>query len=106
MTIGFATKAVHSGQDPDPSTGAVIPPISLSTTFEQAAAGVHKGYEYSRAGNPTRKALETALAALENGTHGNYSVFSKNSILLLFRECRYKYNRFSSFDWISHCFCK
>ncbi|KAI9199299.1 Cys/Met metabolism PLP-dependent enzyme-domain-containing protein [Polychytrium aggregatum] len=65
----FATRAIHAGQEPDPVTGAVIPPISLSTTFAQEAAGVHKGYDYSRAGNPTRTAFETAVAALENGKH-------------------------------------
>lgn len=69
-STGFATLAVHAGQEPDPSTGAVIPPISLSTTFAQAAPGVHKGYEYSRSGNPTRRNFETAVAALENGSFG------------------------------------
>ena len=54
----------------DPVTGAVIPPISLSTTFAQASAGEHKGFDYSRSGNPTRKAFETAVATLEGGKHG------------------------------------
>ncbi|KAJ3299357.1 hypothetical protein HK104_009209 [Borealophlyctis nickersoniae] len=67
---GFATLAVHAGQEPDPVTGAVIPPLSLSTTFAQAGAGIHKGYEYSRSGNPTRNAFETAVAALEGGKFG------------------------------------
>ncbi|KAJ3091182.1 hypothetical protein HK102_001419 [Quaeritorhiza haematococci] len=69
-TDGFGTVAVHAGQDPDPATGAVIPPISLSTTFQQDGVGGHKGYEYSRSGNPTRKAFETAVATLEKGKHG------------------------------------
>lgn len=68
--LSFGTRAIHAGQDPDPFTGAVIPPISLSTTFAQAAAGVHKGFEYSRSGNPTRQAFETAVASLERGKFG------------------------------------
>ncbi|KNE56132.1 hypothetical protein AMAG_01968 [Allomyces macrogynus ATCC 38327] len=67
---GLGTDAVHAGQDPDPVTGAVIPPISLSTTFKQRAAGQDSGYDYSRSGNPTRKAFETAVAALEHGKYG------------------------------------
>jgi cystathionine beta-lyase/cystathionine gamma-synthase len=66
---GFATRAIHAGQDPDPATGAVIVPIYQTSTFAQEAVGVHKGYEYARSGNPTRTALETALAALDGGTH-------------------------------------
>jgi cystathionine gamma-lyase len=68
--FGFGTNAVHAGQSPDPTTGAVIVPISLSTTFQQASPGVHKGYEYSRTGNPTRLAFEDNVAALENGSWG------------------------------------
>jgi cystathionine beta-lyase/cystathionine gamma-synthase len=56
-TLGFDTRAVHAGQEPDPTTGAVVPPISLSTTFAQHGVGRHLGYEYSRSGNPTRTAL-------------------------------------------------
>ncbi|KAI9593505.1 Cys/Met metabolism PLP-dependent enzyme-domain-containing protein [Syncephalis fuscata] len=67
---GFGTKAIHTGQHPDPATGAVIPPISLSTTFRQSAVGVHQGFEYSRSDNPTRHAFEEAVAALEGGQHG------------------------------------
>jgi cystathionine gamma-synthase len=67
---GFETLAIHAGQEPDPGTGAVVPPITLSTTFAQAAVGEHSGYEYSRSGNPTRTALETCLAALEGARHG------------------------------------
>ena len=67
---GFSTRAIHAGQDPDPSTGAVVTPISLSTTFAQEGVGNHKGYEYSRSGNPTRTAVETQIAALEEARHG------------------------------------
>jgi cystathionine gamma-synthase len=67
---GFATRAIHAGQDPDPATGAVITPIYQTSTFAQEAVGVHKGYDYARSGNPTRTALETALAALEGAAHG------------------------------------
>jgi cystathionine gamma-synthase len=67
---GFETLAIHAGQPPDPATGAVVPPISLATTFAQAAVGEHQGYEYSRSANPTRAALETALAALEDAPIG------------------------------------
>ena len=62
---GFETRAIHAGQDPDPATGAVVPPISLASTFAQEAVGEHRGYEYSRSGNPTRTALEVCAAALE-----------------------------------------
>lgn len=68
--LGFETRAIHAGQSPDPATGAVVPPISLSTTFVQSAPGVHQGFEYSRSGNPTRAALEACLASLENARHG------------------------------------
>jgi cystathionine gamma-synthase len=68
--LGFDTRAVHAGQDPDPATGAVVPPLSLSTTFAQHGVGGHQGYEYSRSGNPTRTALETCLASLEGARHG------------------------------------
>ena len=67
---GFETRAIHAGQDPDPVTGAVVPPISLSTTFAQSAPGEHGGYEYSRSGNPTRSALEACVASLEGAEHG------------------------------------
>ena len=67
---GFETAAIHAGQDPDPVTGAVVTPISLSTTFQQPEVGQHRGYEYSRSGNPTRTAYETQVAALEGATHG------------------------------------
>ncbi|MEE8555673.1 MAG: aminotransferase class I/II-fold pyridoxal phosphate-dependent enzyme, partial [bacterium] len=66
----FGTKAVHAGQAPDPSTGAIMTPIYQSSTFVQSAPGQHQGYEYARTGNPTRTALEANLAALESGGHG------------------------------------
>ncbi|MEP6464291.1 MAG: cystathionine gamma-synthase [Frankiaceae bacterium] len=69
-TVGFNTKAIHAGQDPDPATGAVVPPIYATSTYAQHGVGEHRGYEYSRSANPTRTALETALAAVEGGTRG------------------------------------
>ncbi|SMC31654.1 cystathionine gamma-synthase [Moheibacter sediminis] len=66
----FNTKTIHGNQQHDPSTGAVMTPIYQTSTFAQSSPGVHKGYEYSRAANPTRTALENALASIENGTHG------------------------------------
>jgi cystathionine gamma-lyase len=68
--LGFATRAIHAGQVPDPTTGAIMTPVYLTSTFVQASPGVHKGYEYSRTSNPTRKAYEDCLASLEEGTHG------------------------------------
>jgi cystathionine gamma-synthase len=71
VTDRFETLAVHAGAEPDPRTGAVVPPIQMSTTFKQdGVGGLRGGYEYGRSGNPTREALESAIAALENGTHG------------------------------------
>src|SRR5438045_7961437 len=67
---GFSTRAIHIGQDADPTTGATVVPIYATSTYTQAAPGQHKGYEYSRTGNPTRTALETCLAALEAGERG------------------------------------
>jgi cystathionine gamma-lyase len=68
--VKFETRAIHAGQHPDPSTGAVMTPVYLTSTYVQEAPGVHQGYEYSRTGNPTRSALEGNLASLEGGTHG------------------------------------
>ncbi len=68
--MGFSTKAIHAGNHPDPSTGAVTVPIYQTSTYAQEEIGKHKGYEYSRTQNPTRSALEENLAALEGGTHG------------------------------------
>ena len=61
----FETDAIHAGQETDPTTGAVVVPIYATSTYAQDAPGEHRGYEYSRTGNPTRRALEIALAALE-----------------------------------------
>ncbi|CAO3681226.1 unnamed protein product [Rhizopus stolonifer] len=70
MSTGFGTRAVHAAQHPDPTTGAVIPPLSLSTTYKQSAAGVHTGFEYSRSGNPNRNNFEEAIAQLEGAKYG------------------------------------
>jgi cystathionine gamma-synthase len=68
---GFATRAIHAGQDPDPATGAVVPPIHQVSTYKQdGVGGLRGGYEYSRSANPTRTALESALAAAERGARG------------------------------------
>jgi len=67
---GFGTRVIHAGQAPDPTTGAIMPPISLSSTYVQQSPGEHKGYEYSRSQNPTRYAWERCVADLEGGTRG------------------------------------
>src|SRR5215211_6999845 len=67
---GFDTRAVHVGQSPDEASGAVVTPITLSTTFAQTAVGEHRGFEYSRSANPTRTALEACVASLEGARHG------------------------------------
>jgi len=67
---GFETLAIHAGQDPDPTTGAIVVPIYQTSTYVQSEVGEHRGYEYSRSGNPTRTALETCLSALEGGRTG------------------------------------
>ena len=69
-SFGFATRAIHVGQDADPATGAVIVPIYQTSTYAQSEVGVHKGYDYSRTANPTRAALETCLASLDGGRFG------------------------------------
>jgi cystathionine gamma-lyase len=66
----LATRAIHAGQAPDPSTGAIMPPIYATSTYVQKSPGVHQGYEYSRTQNPTRMAYERCLADLESGSHG------------------------------------
>ncbi len=66
----FNTKVIHGGQQHDPSTGAVMPPIYQTSTYAQSSPGQHKGFEYSRTGNPTRQALEKSLASIEGGTYG------------------------------------
>ena len=67
---GFSTRAIHAGQKPDPTTGAVMTPIYATSTYAQESPGVNKGYEYARGKNPTREAFEACLADLEGGTHG------------------------------------
>ena len=68
--MDFETRAIHAGQEPDPATGAIITPIYQTSTFVQEAVGVHKGYDYARVANPTRSALQVALASLEGAAHG------------------------------------
>ncbi|HUH15146.1 MAG TPA: cystathionine gamma-synthase [Gaiellaceae bacterium] len=68
--MDFETRAIHEGQEPDPATGAIVTPIYQTSTFVQEAVGVHKGYDYARVANPTRSALQAALASLENAEHG------------------------------------
>jgi cystathionine beta-lyase/cystathionine gamma-synthase len=68
--VDFETRAIHEGQEPDPATGALTPPIYQTSTYVQEAVGVHKGYDYSRVGNPTRTALQTVLASLEGAEFG------------------------------------
>jgi cystathionine gamma-lyase len=68
--LGLGTRAIHAGQSPDPSTGAVMTPIYATSTYVQKSPGVHQGYEYSRTQNPTRMAYEACVAALEGGRRG------------------------------------
>jgi cystathionine beta-lyase/cystathionine gamma-synthase len=68
--MDFETRAIHAGQEPDPATGAIVTPIYQTSTYVQEAVGEHKGYEYSRVANPTRTALQVALASLEEAVHG------------------------------------
>ncbi len=68
--FSFETRAIHAGQEPDPTTGAIMTPVYLTSTYVQESPGVHRGYEYSRTHNPTRKAYEACLANLEGGRHG------------------------------------
>lgn len=70
IKYGMGTTAIHAGQSPDPSTGAIMTPIYATSTYVQKSPGVHQGYEYSRTQNPTRNAYERCIAALESGTHG------------------------------------
>lgn len=81
---GFETRAIHAGQQPDPTTGAIMTPVYLTSTYVQESPGVHKGYEYSRSHNPTRKAYEDCIASLESGTFGFAfaSGLSATSVLL------------------------
>jgi cystathionine gamma-lyase len=70
LELGFSTRAIHAGQQPDPTTGAIMTPVYLTSTYVQESPGVHKGWEYSRTHNPTRKAYENCIANLENGKFG------------------------------------
>src|SRR5450830_923800 len=81
----FSTKAVHAGQEPDPSTGAVMTPVFLTSTYVQEELGKNKGYEYSRVSNPTRTALEKNIAALENATEGMAFASGMAAIDAIFR---------------------
>src|SRR6201994_4848622 len=69
-SMKLSTKMIHAGVEPDPSTGAIMTPIYQTSTYVQSAPGQHKGFEYARSQNPTRKALEEALAVIENGKFG------------------------------------
>src|ERR1700741_4511285 len=69
-TLGLGTRAIHAGQSPDPSTGAIMTPIYATSTYVQSSPGVHQGYEYTRSHNPTRFAWERCIADLEGGTRG------------------------------------
>lgn len=68
--MGFSTRAIHAGQEPDPTTGAIMTPVYMTSTYVQSSPGVHKGWEYSRTHNPTRKAYENCMASLEGGDFG------------------------------------
>ena len=68
--LGFATRSIHAGQTPDPSTGAVVTPIYATSTYVQSSPGVHQGFEYARSQNPTRFAYERCIADLESGAAG------------------------------------
>lgn len=70
LALRFSTRAIHAGQRPDPTSGAIMPPIVQTSTYAQQGLGVNKGYEYARGKNPTREALERNIAALEGGQHG------------------------------------
>ena len=88
LKYSFGTKAVHAGQRPDPTSGAIMTPIFQTSTYAQPALGVNKGYEYARGKNPTREALERNIAALEGGTHGfafASGMATVDSIMKLFR---------------------
>ena len=77
----FGTRAIHAGQEPDPSTGAVMTPIYATSTYAQVSPGVHKGYEYARTQNPTRIAFEQCIADLESGRKGwAFASFHRMSI--------------------------
>ena len=82
----FATRAIHAGQSPDPTTGAIMTPIYASSTYVQDSPGVHKGYEYSRTANPTRSAYEQCITNLEGGSSG-FALHLEWQQLMLFFLC-------------------
>ena len=85
----FATRAIHAGQEPEPATGAITTPIYQTSTFAQSAPGVHKGYDYSRTDNPTRTALQEALASIESAKYGlafSSGMGATTTILLLLKQ--------------------
>ena len=87
MPRGFGSRAVHVGSEPDPETGAIIPPIHLATTFVQESPGRHRGFDYTRADNPTRRRLEACLASLDGGRHAmafSSGLAATTSLLLAF----------------------
>lgn len=86
--MGFATDAIHAGQEPEPHTGAVTIPIYQTSTYVQPELGRHKGYEYARTKNPTRSALEANIAALEKGKHGHCFASGMSAIDCVFRTLR------------------
>ncbi len=86
--MGFSTRAIHAGQEPDPTTGAIMTPVYLTSTYVQEEPGKHKGYDYARTNHPTRSALERNLAALEDGKYGlcfASGLSAENTILNLLR---------------------
>ena len=88
LTAGFATRAIHAGQRPEPLAGAIMTPIYQTSTYVQEGLGQNKGYEYARGKNPTREALERNVAALEGGRHGfafSSGMGALDSIMKLFR---------------------
>jgi cystathionine beta-lyase/cystathionine gamma-synthase len=89
QAMRFATRAIHAGQEPEPATGAITTPIYQTSTFAQSAPGVHKGYDYSRTDNPTRTALQEALASLESAEYGlafSSGMGATTTILLLLKQ--------------------
>ena len=85
----FATRAIHAGQEPEPATGAITTPIYQTSTFAQSAPGIHKGYDYSRTDNPTRTALQEALASIESAQYGlafSSGMGATTTILLLLKQ--------------------
>ena len=86
VTADFATRVIHAGQSPDPSTGAIMPPIYATSTFVQQSPGVHKGLDYGRSHNPTRWALERCVADLEGGVQA-YAFASGMAAIATVLEC-------------------